>query len=65
MVEDAADVYSTGSARRWTRGQVEIECGRICGDLMKLGNGFFLRHQEALLQAIPQKPGACFKRDNA
>jgi radical SAM superfamily enzyme YgiQ (UPF0313 family) len=58
IVEDTARAFSDDLPNRWTKELLEVECQRFLDQLLKLRDGFMLRHQEELLQALGNKPVA-------
>jgi hypothetical protein len=62
IVEDTARAFSDDIPNRWTKELLDVECKRFLNNLLDMRNGFMLRHQDQLLQALHREAiveGAC------
>jgi radical SAM superfamily enzyme YgiQ (UPF0313 family) len=55
IVESTAWAFEQGTPFRWNRDMVERECDRFLSELVEMRDGFMLRHQDELLNALAQR----------
>jgi len=56
IVEDTARAFTDDIPNRWTKALLDIECTRFLDHLLELRDGFMLRHQDELLEALRRRP---------
>ena len=59
IIEDTSRAFSDDMPNLWTSERVDRECRRFLDRLLAARNGFMLRHQEELLEALRGKTAAC------
>jgi anaerobic magnesium-protoporphyrin IX monomethyl ester cyclase len=55
IVASTAQAFERDEPLRWTREMVETECKRFLAELVEMRDGFMLRHQDELLNALAQR----------
>lgn len=55
IVDSTARAFEEAGPLRWTREMVEMESKRFLTDLVEMRDGFMLRHQDELLNALQQR----------
>jgi anaerobic magnesium-protoporphyrin IX monomethyl ester cyclase len=59
IIEDTSRAFSDGMPNRWTSELVNGECKKFLHHLLEMRDGFILRHQDKLLEALRGTATAC------